>query len=254
MNVNAQNMLKKIADSQKAGNAHIRILYPGLVMENSTDSGLGAIGRIDHAIIPGDTTIKMHPHANDEILSYFRTGYAIHTDSEGFTAKIDRHKLILMKAGNLFYHEETMPGPLEGLQIFIRPQTKDRTPEVVFHDLKEAESINQWRLLASPFGTTPLQFSSQVWIYDTSLLQAHTMELPDAGKDRLTGLLYVFQGTIVVNDDIVLEKGSSVICRDEPVLIRALQPSELVLFMTDETAPCYDQGMFSGNRRGDVSK
>ena len=92
-------MIRKLGNDKKVGNAHIRILYPGVAFKNSKDTGLGTIGRIDHAQLAGGVTIKMHPHINDDILSYFRTGYAQHIDSEGFEAEVSRHKLMLMKAG-----------------------------------------------------------------------------------------------------------------------------------------------------------
>lgn len=241
-------MIKKIENDKKVGNAHIKILYPGSVIKNSTDSGIASIGRIDHANIGGNVTIKMHPHINDDILSYFRTGHAVHTDSEGFQATVSRNKLMLMKAGKLFYHEETMPEPLEGLQIFIRPKSKDLKPEVVFQDLNETDSVDFWRLLASPTEQTQLQFSSITWIYDTKLTNGKTIELPDLPKNELTGLLYVFQGKVVLNNDINLLKGESILFKNEQIDINALETSELVLFLTDENSEYYDGGMYSGNK------
>lgn len=241
-------MIKKIGNDKKVGNAHIKILYPGAAIEDSKDSGLGSIGRIDHANITSATTIKMHPHINDDILSYFRTGHAVHTDSEGFQATVSRNKLMLMKAGKLFYHEETMPEPLEGLQIFIRPKAKDLKPEVVFQDLPETDSIDTWRLLVSPTEQTLLQFSSETWIYDTKLTAEKTIGLPAMPKDELTGLLYVFQGNIRLNNDINLLKGESILFKNEQIEINASETSELVLFIIDENAEYYDGGMYSGNK------
>lgn len=241
-------MIKKIENDKKVGNAHIKILYPGSVIESSNDSGLGSIGRIDHANIGGNVTIKMHPHINDDILSYFRTGHAVHTDSEGFQATVSRNKLMLMKAGKLFYHEETMPEPLEGLQIFIRPKAKDLKPEVIFQDLNELDSVDSWRLLASPTEQTQLKFSSETWIYDTKLTNGRAIELPDLPKNGLTGLLYVFQGNVVLNNGINLQKGESVLFKNEQIGINALETSELVLFITDENTEYYDGGMYSGNK------
>lgn len=241
-------MIQKISNEKKVGNSQIKILYPGMALGNTKDTGLGTIGRIDHATIPGNITIKMHPHINDDILSYFRTGHAVHTDSEGFQATVSRNKLMLMKAGKLFYHEETMPEPLEGLQIFIRPKSKDLKPEVVFQDLNETDSVDSWRLLASPTEQTQLQFSSETWIYDTKLTNGKTIGLPELPKNELTGLLYVFQGNVILNNDINLLKGESILFKNEQIEINALETSELVLFITDENSEYYDDGMYSGNK------
>lgn len=241
-------MIQIIGNDEKIGNSHIRILYPGVLFENSTDSGLGSIGRIDHAHISRPTTIKMHPHINDDILSYFRTGVAQHEDSEGFQASISRNKLMLMKAGKLFYHEENITEPLEGLQIFIRPKYKDLKPEVIFQDLETTDSINIWRILASPTTQTPLQFSSETWIYDIQLLEEKVITLPELPKQELTGLLYVFQGSIQLNNGTHVEKGESIVFKNENIVVSAIEKAELVLFYTDENAEFYDGGMFSGNQ------
>ncbi len=217
-------------------------------MKSVTDTGLGTIGRIDHANIGGNVTIKMHPHINDDILSYFRTGYAMHIDSEGYQAKVSRNKLMLMKAGKIFHHEEHMPEPLEGLQIFIRPKIKDDIPEVSFRDLEETDSINEWRLLASPDSDSQLKFASETWIYDISLKQSNEIGIPDFDKSKMTGLLYVFQGEVLLNANLSLTKGESIVFRDEDLKIQATGNSELVLFIMNENSTYFDGGMYSGNQ------
>lgn len=241
-------MIQKITNEQKVGNAHIKIMYPGKALKSTTDTGLGAIGRIDHANIRGNVTIKMHPHINDDILSYFRTGYALHIDSEGYEAKVSRNKLMLMKAGKIFHHEEHMPEPLEGLQIFIRPKVKDDVPEVSFLDLEETDSIDSWRLLASPDNESQLKFTSETWIYDIHLSNSKEITLPDFDKEKMTGLLYVFQGETLVNTNLGLTKGESIVFRNENLKIQATESSELVLFIMDKNSTYFDGGMYSGNQ------
>lgn len=232
------------------GHGPIKVLYPGSAVSN-TDTGIGSIGRIDHPEINSNTVIKMHPHINDEILSYFRTGEAEHSDSEGFVKIIGRKTLMLMKAGRSFFHEEKIMGQqetMEGLQIFIRPQKKDLDPEVVFLELDSLHSENSWRLIGSPNPETKFQFSSQTWIYDMKLLSGSTSEIPEFPKKNLTALLYVFQGSVQVNDIIALNKKECIVFKDEPVFIKASEDAELVLFFTDEQAEIYKDGMYSGNQ------
>lgn len=243
-------MLQKINNTKFAGNGPIKILYPGLEV-STADTGIGSIGRIDHAEIQGNTTIKMHPHINDEILSYFRTGTAEHSDSEGFAKVIGKKTLMLMKAGKMFQHEEKIFGQdetLEGLQIFIRPGKKDLKPEVLFLELGEMYSENKWRLLASPNQETTFRFSSETWLYDAKLAENNTISLPELPRDGLTLLLYIFKGKVTVNSDLNLEKKESLIMKDENILIQANQDSELVLFITDENGEVYKDGMYSGNK------
>ena len=241
-------MIKKISDDNKIGNSPIKICYPGTIW-GQKDSGIGTIGRIDQANIGAGNTIKMHPHINDEILSYFRSGIVKHTDSEGFSVDITPNKLMLMKAGKIFYHEETVNKTIEGLQIFIRPNEKDLKPTVTFLDLPEVYSTDQWRLIASPTSQTPLQFSSETWIYDFKAETLVDFILPEFPKSGLTAILYIFQGFATINQEYQLNKGESIVFDDNEIInIKTHQSTELVLFLTNESSNFYSDGMYSGNQ------
>lgn len=242
-------MLKKIDNSKKTGNSHIAILFPGLDLGDS-DTGYYSIGRIDQANIQAGAVIKMHPHSNDDILSYFRTGKVKHTDSEDFEEFITPGRLMLMKAGKIFHHEEAVQENVEGLQIFIRPGMRDSRPEVIFQELEPVHSVDQWRLIASPDAArTKLQLSSQTWIYDMQATAGKSFTLPETFGPDFGLLLYVFQGSIAVNTEISLGKGESVFIQDESISFTTTNNAELVLFVTDTTAPYYDGGMYSGNQK-----
>jgi len=243
-------MVFKIDNSTKVGNDQIKILYPGKAM-GSNDTGFATIGRIDQASLNPGTFIAMHPHVNDEILSYFRTGKVKHTDSKGFSEYITPARLMLMKAGNSFFHEEKIlddSDVLEGLQIFIRPKQKDLIPEVQFYDLPSVYSKNTWRLLAAPTNDSPLQLSSETWIYDIQITAGKQIEIPALPKKELTLLVYVFQGKAMVNNSITLNKGESILIKEEHNIIIHSTQSEMVLFATDEQSSYFDGGMYSGNQ------
>ena len=242
--------MNKISGDNITGHGPIKIFYPGVALGNKTDTGFSSIGRIDHAFFQGNSIIPMHPHINDEILTYFRSGFCKHIDTEGYTADISNTKLMLMKAGKSFYHEEKVidkEEPLEGLQIFIRPGAKDLEPTVTFLDLEQPYSENQWRNIASPSLDSKLQFTSQTWIYDIRSDKNRTFSLPELAKENLTCLLYVFSGSITVNN-IELEKKDSLLIKNEEVSIQTNEKSDLVLFVVDENADYYDGGMYSGNK------
>ena len=82
-------MLTKIDHTVKYGKQHggfgIQILYPGLIRPQLNDTGFSTIGRIDHARITPGTLIPMHPHQNDEILTYLRSGNIKHLDTTSIT-------------------------------------------------------------------------------------------------------------------------------------------------------------------------
>jgi redox-sensitive bicupin YhaK (pirin superfamily) len=249
-------MLTKIGNREKLSKQHggfgIQILYPGTVMPNKNDTGIGTIGRIDQAKVMPGTLIPMHPHRDDEILTYLRSGSVKHMDSEGITEIISSSKLMMMNAGSRFYHEEQVleaGGVLEGLQIFIRPAQGGLKPQVQFYDLPEVYSINKWRRIAGQDENYPLEIRSDTSIQDLRLEKDNRQTVPIAPGENQRFLLYLFDGRIQVNDAFNLEKGESVLIEGEPTSFTALETSDVVLFMTRKDAAYFEGGMYSGNQK-----
>lgn len=249
-------MLTKIDNTIKYGKQRggfgIQILYPGLIRPQLNDTGFATIGRIDQAIITPGTLIPMHPHQNDEILTYLRSGKVKHLDSEGFTDIISNQKLMMMNAGARFYHEEKTlieGGTLEGLQIFIRPETEGLKAEVQFHDLLEVYSLNQWRKIAGKGDDYPLQIRSNTWLMDTRLEQGHQIELPNDNSYNIASLFYLMKGEIQVNESTIITSGESVLIENESPVFKALETSDVVLFTTQTDAEYFEKGMYSGNQK-----
>ncbi len=88
---------RSIKHKHGSGGFGIEILHPGLALNNG-DSGIGAIGRIDHARVTPGTVIAMHPHRDDEILTYLRSGRVRHLDTVGHSEDISNMRLMLMNA------------------------------------------------------------------------------------------------------------------------------------------------------------
>ncbi|WP_168879835.1 pirin family protein [Rhizobium sp. P28RR-XV] len=231
-----------------SGGFGIEILWPGLVDRENGDSGIGAIGRIDHAqVLPG-TVVSMHPHKDDEILTYLRGGRVLHLDTVGRSEQLSNTRLMLMNAGHTFQHEEQVQvdgGALQGLQIFVRPREADLEPMVQFHDFAIAYSENDWRLIAGP-ENAPLIFRAEAWIHDMRLDPGMAAELPSAPEGDIQRLIYVFSGKASVGD-IGLSTGESLLVAADELTIVADQQTDLVLFTTNRAAPTFKAGMFSGN-------
>jgi redox-sensitive bicupin YhaK (pirin superfamily) len=247
-------MLTKLDNTIKYGKQHggfgIQILYPGLIRPQLNDSGFSSIGRIDHAMINPGTLIPMHPHKDDEILTYLRSGAVKHRDSEGHTGTISSHNLMVMNAGANFYHEERVladSGVLTGLQIFIRPETAGLPPQVQFYDLPEIYSGNKWRKIAGKGNDYPLQIRSNTWIMDLRLEKGAEIMLPDAPSGNCAYLFYVFDGKMNVDGITTLATGESALIESESPLFRAVETSDIVLFITQTDAGHFDGGMYSGN-------
>ncbi|MDC7314545.1 pirin family protein [Enterobacter ludwigii] len=231
----------------QAGGFGIDILWPGLVL-NKGDSGIGGIGRIDHAAVSPGTVIPMHSHKDDEILTYLRSGLVRHLDTEGNSEEISPTRLMLMGAGHTFQHEEQVlnqGGKLEGLQIFLRPVTPDLKPCVQFHDFDTAFSLNQWRNIAGP-DNAPMVIRSSVWIQDARLEANTSLPLPVTPAENISRLIYVFAGQVNI-EDVILHPGESLLVSSEKFTLMATAQSDVVLFTTDIAASVFKGGMFSGN-------
>ncbi len=247
-------MITKIDNTIKYGKQHggfgIQILYPGLIKPQLNDTGLYTIGRIDHARITPGTLIPMHPHKDDEILTYLRSGRVKHNDSEQHTDTVSNRRLMMMNAGSKFSHEELVMEEgniLEGLQIFLRPEKSDLPPRVQFYDLPDVYSKNQWRKIAGKGNDYPLQIRSNTWLMDLRLEQGEEVFLPEIPSENAVFLFYVFDGEITINDTIVLSTGESAIVENEDPLFFAEKTSDIILFITEPDAVYFDQGMYSGN-------
>ena len=235
-----------------SGGFQIEILFPGLAAGSSTDSGIGTIGRIDHARVQPGTLISMHPHRDDEILTYLRSGRVRHSDTVGRAEEISPARLMLMNAGAEFQHEELVDeagGTLHALQIFFRPGMGGLSPKVQFVDLDAPDSENAWRWLAGPEDRAPLQVRSHSWLEDGKFYKDTGLGLPPSRRPGLTRLLYVFDGAIRMGD-LMIESGESVLLTADDRRLDVETTSTLVLFSTDENEPCFRGGMFSGNLVG----
>jgi redox-sensitive bicupin YhaK (pirin superfamily) len=243
-------IIGKLTRSKKrrhgSGEFGIEILHPGLALQGS-DSGLGALGRVDHALVTEGTVVRMHPHRDDEILTYLRRGRVRHEDTVGHVEEISARRLMMMNAGHTFQHQETVvEGPLEGLQIFLRPRAADLEPQVQFHDMGEARSLGTWRLIAGP-RDAPLEVRADAWVHDLFLAageEVHVPLVPDGIENAR--LLYLFEGEVRVGD-VTLAPGESVILDPGIATVVATRDSDLVLFTTNLAAPVFRGGMFSGN-------
>ncbi|MBW7974155.1 pirin family protein [Bradyrhizobium sp. BR 10289] len=224
----------------------LEIIHPGLTL-GTDDSGIGAIGRIDRARIHPGHTIAMHPHRDDEILTYVRVGSMLHKDTVGNREEIRPARLMMMNAGHTFQHEETILGtePQEALQIFLRPHAPSLEPKVQFRAFSEATSRDVWRLLAAPEGA-PFEVRAQAWVHDIRVAAGKTVSLPLIPTPGAVRLLYVFSGEIGVGA-WRLQTGEGAFLAEDEVEVAATTESDLVLFSTDAGAPVFKGGMFSGN-------
>jgi len=240
----------RITSSAKRGDWEhgfgIEIFYPGTALGRG-DSGIGAIGRIDRALIQPGHVIAMHPHKDDEIFTYKRAGRMLHLDTVGNREEINSHRLMMMNAGHSFQHEERVIGdePTQALQIFLRPREGDLDPKVQFHEMDAERSENAWRLLVAPEGAT-FEVRAQAWVRDAHLDPGRSLPLPERSAPGMVHLLFVFSGEVRVGDQVI-GAGEFYHLGDSTAAVEGLVGADIVLFTTDTQAPVFKGGMFSGN-------
>ena len=223
-------------------------VQPGNILGGeATDTAFGPLAIIDHAVMKKGLTIKMHEHVNDEILSYIGTGVMHHRDSADFKAPIARGKLMMMNAGASFWHEEKINDhKVEMLQIFVRPNETDLSPEIQFHN--KPEDNRDWYLMVGPKGSdAPLYVRQQVYILD-----AH----PKAGDESIvttytgfTPFLYVMNGEVTARNLIINKQEALTDLVDPLPPIVASEDSTLVLFFVDMNASMSLGGTISGIKK-----
>jgi len=232
------------------GNGPFRLkrIRPGLTFSKGKDTGLGPLGLIDHALVQPGLVVAMHQHVNDEILSYPRQGSVIHEDTIGEKVELNNSNFMMMNAGSGVSHQETVNGNtwLEMLQIFVRPSAADLEPLVSFYRFPENISRNTWRLVAGPAAVdAPLTFRNEVTFYDLLLSSGERADTFDL--ETLTGFLYVFSGSLLLeNSGVILSKGDGVIIAREQLRISATDEAQVVMFLVDLHADITRKGTLSG--------
>lgn len=229
----------------------IRMVMPGLKLADPKDPyGLGPLGRMDHSTLDPGMVIPMHPHANDEILSYMRKGQMMHRDSHGHLELLYGEYMMMMNAGKIFYHEETClddaDEKIEMLQIFFRPEADDLEPKVQFHKFEFYHSLDDWRLIGGPKGSdAPLTIRSQAWFYDIHLKQ-ESIETPPLDREGLVGMIYVFDGSVAVEGSgEQLNKGDHAIIEQGTITLHAQAEADLVFFVLDTRSTYSRNGMYA---------
>lgn len=229
-----------------SGPFSIRRMSPGQSLPSLRSNAFGPLSVIDHANLGAGTLVAMHEHVNDEILSYMWKGSMVHEDSEGHRISLSSQKLMMMNAGKSFWHEESTPeGPVEMLQIFIRPRESGLEGEVQFMDRPDGSQRDEWTLLAGPEGNNaPLIVRQDVYVYDILLSDGQTTVPPYT--PGLANWLYVMDGSLILGDDH-LDKGDSIAVEEGKMpAVRAEGDTTIVCFQVRLDAPAILNGTISG--------
>jgi len=233
----------RTAVSQNQGKFRIHLNFPGQAVPGHDDHGYGPLATVVESFMDPGTLIRMHPHRNEEIISWVPEGVMRHDDRQGNSLVTDPEHLMVMNAGSGFWHaEETLADdpPLRMLQIFVRPHSLGLDPGIQHEPIPDS-TPNEWRHLFGPEGTdAPLFVRNDVDFYDCRLDQGATTTLPArAGWDTYC---YVFDGAIDVGGESVGYTESALVRGADDVRVTADEDSLVVAFLIDGDVPVTRQG------------
>lgn len=168
----------------------------------------------------------------------------MHRDSAGFEAPIESGKLMLMNAGESFWHEETVKkDEVEMLQIFVRPNETDLEAAIQFHE-KPMDNRIWYEMVGPENSEAPLYVRQEVYILDAHPRAGEKIAVPV--YKGLTPFLYIAEGKIIIGD-VTLCKQEAVTDLEKPLPpIQAVQDSSIVLFFVDMDAEVSMSGTISG--------
>lgn len=194
------------------GGFTINFNLPGRNVPGHADHGYGPLAAIAESIAEPGTWIPLHPHRNEEIISWVPDGVSRHDDRTVGELVIDSDHLMVMNAGSGFWHEErTLTGDprLRMLQIFVRPHSLDLEPRIQ-HAVLAAPVANEWRHLVGPEGAdAPFYVRNDIHLYDARLDEGAQAGLPSISGWHT--YLYVFSGAVELGGTHLDEAESAVI-------------------------------------------
>jgi len=183
----------------------------------------------DDVVAPG-TGFPTHPHEEMEIITIVLDGEMTHQDSMGNKAVIKAGDVQRMSAGTGLTHSEfnLASGPVHFYQIWIFPDISGLKPT---YDQRFYQP-EQWknRLLPVASGQNmpdTVTFHTDATIYRADLDAGKSLAFEQTSGRRV--FLYVTKGGLQVNGQPVREKDQARIDVDEPLSLKAVENSELIL-------------------------
>jgi redox-sensitive bicupin YhaK (pirin superfamily) len=217
-------------------------ILPGWTIKGHDDHGYGPLARFDLSQMDPGGHVPMHPHENDEIVTYMLQGVLRHADSAGSAYDVTPDRLMVMNAGRRFEHEEGVARDgirAKWIQIFVRPRSANLEPGVQVVDLPVTPR-GQWRhLVGNERSGAPAFVRNEVDIYDV-LADAAELSIPTiAGRHAfvhvLAGEARVAGQPLTAGEGILLQT-------DAPALIHTQEATSLLLFLVAPDAPITHTG------------
>ena len=184
----------------------------------------------DDTVAPGKG-FGMHPHQNMEVISIPLKGYLRHGDSIENSEVITPGDIQVMSTGTGIFHSEyndSNDEPLEFLQIWVFPKSKDTPPVYKSYDIRALEQRDKLALIVSPDGDAPASINQDAWFSLAKLSSGksidYTLHKPGDGV-----YVFVIEGEIKIGDLTLSRRDGAGISDTDCFTVQAKKESEVLL-------------------------
>lgn len=192
----------------------------------------GALRVLNDDKVSGGNGFGTHPHDNMEIISIPLSGTLEHNDSMGNRGTIVPNEIQVMSAGTGVKHSEynaSKVDPVEFLQIWVFPHTRDVTPRYDQIRVDPADRKNKLQQIVSPHPE-----DEGTWIHQNAWFHLTDLEPNKAVTYRLKNnkngvYIFLLEGQIEVLDEILDRRDAIATIDNEEISITARQESSLLL-------------------------
>lgn len=184
----------------------------------------------DDTVAPGKG-FGMHPHQNMEVISIPLKGYLRHGDSIENSEVITPGDIQVMSTGTGIFHSEyndSNDEPLEFLQIWVFPKTKNTPPVYKSYNIRQVEKRDQLSLIISPDGDAPASINQDAWFSMSTLTGGKKIDYTLHKKGNGV-YLFVIEGEIKLGDLTLSRRDGAGIFDTDSFSFQAMKESEVLL-------------------------
>jgi redox-sensitive bicupin YhaK (pirin superfamily) len=215
--------------------------------------------------LPRDVDVRPHPHIGLSTITYLFEGEIMHRDSLGTQQAIRAGEVNWMTAGRGITHSERFERArlqgdrLHGIQAWVAlPEADEETaPAFLHHDMNdlpvfEENGLSARLVAGKAFGTeAKVKTYSPMFYTHWALAEGARAELPAEYEERAA---YVAAGEVEVDGHRFAAGKLLILAPGDTVVVRALQPSTVMLLGGDPIGPRYIEWNFVSSSRERIAQ